>query len=68
MGSDACIVYDKFMLGSALFVTHRLKRLLDCGNWLTLETRQPVSLTFSFNLFFFSFLSGEVKWKMYDVM
>lgn len=44
---------------------HRLKRLIDCGSWLTLERRQPVSLTFSFTFgsffFFFFSLSEEVK-------
>lgn len=54
-------------------LTHRLKRLIDCGSWLTLERRQPVSLTFTFTLgsfiylFFFLLVSEEVKRKMYDL-
>lgn len=39
---------------SCALLTHRLKRLIDCGSWLTLERRQPVSLFFSFT--FGSFL------------
>lgn len=41
-------IYNRKWFG-ALW-THSLKRLIDCGGWLTLEGRQPVSLTFSLNL------------------
>lgn len=47
--------------------TRSLKRLIDCGGWLTLERRQPVSLTFSFNLwsFFVCALSEGVKGEIF---
>lgn len=41
-------IYNRKWFG-ALW-THSLKRLIDCGGWLTLVRRQPVSLTFSLNL------------------
>lgn len=44
-------IYNRKWFG-ALW-THSLKRLIDCGGWLTLEGRQPVSLTFSLNLWSF---------------
>lgn len=47
---------------SCALLTHRLKRLIDCGSVLTLERRQPVPLTFSFTLwsfFFFFFFWGS---------
>ena len=48
-------------------LTHRLKRLIDCGSWLTLERRQPASPGAFFFFFIPPLASEQVKREMYDL-
>lgn len=46
-------------------LTHWLESLIDCGSWLTLERRKPVSLNFSFTLGSLSFTPPRAKHHLF---